>query len=144
MMNMLSTLPFTYLAVLRSQWIWTFRVRLMLSSPNIRLISARVSVALPPRYAQNLMHTRCRIHREIVSFSYGLTFLYQMIRNSLVSMTSYGLDYRGSLPGRGNRYFSTLQSVTLGSKQPTIQCAPVSVFLFINAAGAWRWPFTSI
>jgi hypothetical protein len=36
-------------------------------SPNACLIIVRVSVALFPRLARNLMHTRCRIHREITS-----------------------------------------------------------------------------
>jgi hypothetical protein len=41
------------------------RVWLMLSPPNACLATVRVSVPLFPRFAQNLMHTRCRIHREI-------------------------------------------------------------------------------
>jgi hypothetical protein len=43
------------------------RVRFMLSSPNACLITVKVSVALFPRFAQNLMLFLCRIHREIVS-----------------------------------------------------------------------------
>jgi hypothetical protein len=39
----------------RSRWAWPFRVRLMLSSPNARLIIARVSVALFQRFAQTFM-----------------------------------------------------------------------------------------
>jgi hypothetical protein len=37
----------------RSQWVWTFRVRLMLSSSNACLIMARVSASLFLRFAQN-------------------------------------------------------------------------------------------
>jgi hypothetical protein len=51
----------------RSRWVWTFRVRLMLYSPNASLITARVPVALVPRFAQNLMLFLCRIYREIAS-----------------------------------------------------------------------------
>jgi hypothetical protein len=40
---------------------------LMLSSLNACLIIVRVSSALFPRFAQNLTHTLCRIHREIAS-----------------------------------------------------------------------------
>jgi hypothetical protein len=47
----------------RSRWFWTFRVQLMLSSPNACLIISRISVALSPRFAQRLMHTRCRTRR---------------------------------------------------------------------------------
>jgi hypothetical protein len=43
-MSMLLTLLFTRLAFFRSRWVWTFRVRLMLSSRNAYLIIARVSV----------------------------------------------------------------------------------------------------
>jgi hypothetical protein len=43
-----------------SLFLWTFRVRLMLSSPNARLIVARVSVAHFPRFAQNVMHIQRR------------------------------------------------------------------------------------
>jgi hypothetical protein len=43
----------------RSRWGWTFRVLLMLSSPNVCLIIARVSIALFPRFAQNLMLFVC-------------------------------------------------------------------------------------
>jgi hypothetical protein len=43
------------------------RVWLMLSSSNDCLIITRVSIVLFPRFAQNLKHTRCRIHREIAS-----------------------------------------------------------------------------
>jgi hypothetical protein len=39
--------------------------RLMLSSPNVCLILAKVSPH--PRFAPNLMHTRCRSRREIAS-----------------------------------------------------------------------------
>jgi hypothetical protein len=39
----------------------------MLPFPDACLITARVSVALFPKFAHNLMHTRCRIHREIAS-----------------------------------------------------------------------------
>jgi hypothetical protein len=42
-------------------------VRLTLSSPNACVIIAKVSVALFPRFAQNLMPFLCRIHREIAS-----------------------------------------------------------------------------
>jgi hypothetical protein len=37
----------------------------MLSSLNACIIIARVSVALVPRFAQNLIHTRSLIQREI-------------------------------------------------------------------------------
>jgi hypothetical protein len=43
------------------------RVQLMLSFPNACLIFARVSVAIFPRFAQNLMLFFCRIHHEIAS-----------------------------------------------------------------------------
>jgi hypothetical protein len=43
------------------RWVWTFRVLLMLSSPNAYLIIARISVTLFPRFRQIL------IHREIAS-----------------------------------------------------------------------------
>jgi hypothetical protein len=43
------------------------RVGLMLSSPNACLIFARVSVALFPRFARNLILFRCRINRDIGS-----------------------------------------------------------------------------
>jgi hypothetical protein len=44
---------------------WTLLVQLMLSSPNACLIIASVSVALSPRFAQNLTLFLCWIHREI-------------------------------------------------------------------------------
>jgi hypothetical protein len=50
-----------------SRWVWTFCVRLMLSSQNACLIIARVSAAFLPRFAQNFMLFLCRIHREIAS-----------------------------------------------------------------------------
>jgi hypothetical protein len=53
--------------LLRSRWVWTLRVRLMLSSSNACVIIARVSVTHFPRVAQNLMHIRCRIPCEIPS-----------------------------------------------------------------------------
>jgi hypothetical protein len=43
----------------QSRRIWIFRVRLILSSLNARLIIARVYVTLFPRFEQNLIHTRC-------------------------------------------------------------------------------------
>jgi hypothetical protein len=43
------------------------RVLLNLSSLNGRLIIASVSVALFPRFIYDLMHTRSRLHRKIVS-----------------------------------------------------------------------------
>jgi hypothetical protein len=43
------------------------RVRIILSSPNACLIIARVSAILVSRFAQNLIHIRCRIHRENTS-----------------------------------------------------------------------------
>jgi hypothetical protein len=49
----------------RSRWVCTFRVRLLLSSPNACLIIARVSVALFPRFAQNLTYTRRSCVRSI-------------------------------------------------------------------------------
>jgi hypothetical protein len=53
-------------SLFRSRWILTFCVRPMLSSPNACLIIGRVSVALFPRVAQNLMLFLCQIHREII------------------------------------------------------------------------------
>jgi hypothetical protein len=53
--------------LLRPGWVWAFRVRLMLSSPNACLIIASVSVPHFPRFAHNLMLFFCRIHREIAS-----------------------------------------------------------------------------
>jgi hypothetical protein len=46
----------------QSRWVRTFHVRLMLSSQNACLIIARVSVALFPRFVQNLMLFLCQIH----------------------------------------------------------------------------------
>jgi hypothetical protein len=46
----------------------------MLSSLNTCLITARVSIALFPRFAQNLMHTHRRIHCET---SAGLQIKYR-------------------------------------------------------------------
>jgi hypothetical protein len=43
------------------------RVRLKLSSPSACIIIARISVALFPRFAQNLMLLLCRFLREIAS-----------------------------------------------------------------------------
>jgi hypothetical protein len=48
----------------QSQFVWTFRVRLMHSYPNPCLIVVRVSVTLIPIFAQNLMLFLCRIHAE--------------------------------------------------------------------------------
>jgi hypothetical protein len=56
MINKLLTLLFTCLSF-RSQWVWIFHVPLKLSSLNICLIIARISVALYRRFAQNLIHT---------------------------------------------------------------------------------------
>jgi hypothetical protein len=39
----------------RSRWVWIFRVWLVLSSPNACLIIGKVSVAIFPRFSQNLM-----------------------------------------------------------------------------------------
>jgi hypothetical protein len=47
------------------RWVWTFRVRL--SSPNACLIIVRDCATLFPRCAQNVMHTCCRINREVTS-----------------------------------------------------------------------------
>jgi hypothetical protein len=47
----------------RFWWVWSFRVRLMFSSP----ITARVLVALFSRSAQNLMLFLSRVHHEISS-----------------------------------------------------------------------------
>jgi hypothetical protein len=41
----------------RSRWVCTLRVRLMFSSPNACLTTARVSVSLFRRFSQNPMHT---------------------------------------------------------------------------------------
>jgi hypothetical protein len=46
------------------KWVWTFGASLMLSSPNARLIIARISVTFFPRFAQYLTHTCCWVHRE--------------------------------------------------------------------------------
>jgi hypothetical protein len=51
----------------RSRRVWTFRIRLMFSSPNACLITARASVAPFPRFTQNLMLFLCRIRRKIAS-----------------------------------------------------------------------------
>jgi hypothetical protein len=51
----------------RSQLVWAFHVRLILSSPKACLIIVRVSVALFPRFAQHLMLFLCRSHREIAT-----------------------------------------------------------------------------
>jgi hypothetical protein len=51
----------------RFQWIWTFRVRLMVSSPNTCLIIAGVSVALFLIILQNLTLFLSGIHRKTVS-----------------------------------------------------------------------------
>jgi hypothetical protein len=48
----------------RSRWVWTFRVRFMFF-PNALVIIARVSVEHFRDFHRILMHTRCRIHREI-------------------------------------------------------------------------------
>jgi hypothetical protein len=53
--------------IFRSRRVWTFSVQHMLSSLNACLIIARVSVALFPRFSQNLMLFLCRIHRKIAS-----------------------------------------------------------------------------
>jgi hypothetical protein len=45
------------------------RVRLMLPSPNASLIISRVSVALFPRFSQNVMHIHCWIHREFCTLT---------------------------------------------------------------------------
>jgi hypothetical protein len=47
--------------------VWTFRVRLMPSSPNACLIIAKISVPCLPRFAQSLVLFLCRILREILS-----------------------------------------------------------------------------
>jgi hypothetical protein len=51
----------------RSKLVWTFRVRLTLSFPNASLVIPKVSVALFPRLARNVMLFLRRIHREIAS-----------------------------------------------------------------------------
>jgi hypothetical protein len=66
MMSMLLTLFFACLAFFFGLGL-TFRVQLMISSPNACLIIARVSVALLPKFAHNFMLFLCRLHREIVS-----------------------------------------------------------------------------
>jgi hypothetical protein len=43
------------------------RVGLMFSSPNACLTIARVSIALFSKFAQNLIHTRYRIHSKIAN-----------------------------------------------------------------------------
>jgi hypothetical protein len=54
-----------------SQWVCTFHsntlVQLILSSLNARLVIARVSFVLFPRFAQNLMHTCCQVQCKITS-----------------------------------------------------------------------------
>jgi hypothetical protein len=71
MMGILLALLFTCLDLFQSRWVWAFpfstRGWLMLSSLNACLILARVPVPLVPRFAWNLMHTCCWIHREITS-----------------------------------------------------------------------------
>jgi hypothetical protein len=51
----------------RYWWVWTFHVKLMLSTLNSSLIIFRVSVALSPIFVQNSMLVLCRIHREMTS-----------------------------------------------------------------------------
>jgi hypothetical protein len=66
-------------SLFRSLWVWSFHVRLMLSSQNACLITTRASLTLfppPPRFVQILMHTRCRIHREVAdTFFISLYYL---------------------------------------------------------------------
>jgi hypothetical protein len=54
----------------QSRRVWTFRVLLMLSLPNACLIIDSVSVALFPRFVQNMMLFPCRIHCDIASGQY--------------------------------------------------------------------------
>jgi hypothetical protein len=49
----------------RSRRVLTFHVRLMLSTLNACLITARISVPLFPRFAQNVVLCLCWVHREI-------------------------------------------------------------------------------
>jgi hypothetical protein len=51
----------------RFWWVWTFRAQLMLSSPNACLITVSASVALFPRFVQNLVLFLWWSHHEIGS-----------------------------------------------------------------------------
>jgi hypothetical protein len=62
---MLFTLFFICLAFFWSQWVWSFHVRLMLSSLNACLIISRISNTLFLWFAQNLRLFLCQINREI-------------------------------------------------------------------------------
>jgi ABC-type dipeptide/oligopeptide/nickel transport system permease subunit len=66
-MIMLLTLLFTCLAFFGLGEFGLSHWELMLSSLNAFLINSRVSVALFPRFAQNLMLFLCQIHHEITS-----------------------------------------------------------------------------
>jgi hypothetical protein len=60
-------LSLLFQSALSRAWHSVTRVRIMISSSNDCLIIAGVSVAFVPRFVQNVMHTRCRIHREMSS-----------------------------------------------------------------------------
>jgi hypothetical protein len=81
-----------------SRWVWTFRIRLVLSSPNASLITVRVSVAFFPWFAQNLMLFPCRIKREIASGQIHDSNLYtdsqDMLVYKLLCITVLQLLYR--------------------------------------------------
>jgi hypothetical protein len=59
------SLPFSLSAI--SGFSIQISVSSHVSAPNACLIITRAFVALFPRFSQNLMHTGCRIHREIAS-----------------------------------------------------------------------------
>jgi hypothetical protein len=67
MMSMLLTVLFTCLAFFDLGDFGLFHCKRMLSSTNACLITVKDSVAPFPGFAQQLMHTRCRIHREIAT-----------------------------------------------------------------------------
>jgi hypothetical protein len=67
----------------QSQWVWTFRVQLLLSSHKSCLVIASVSVAHFLRFIRTFMLYLCRIHRE--EFACGLRLRSYMICTHLSS-----------------------------------------------------------
>jgi hypothetical protein len=108
-MSMLLTLLFACFVFFRCQWVWTFRVWLMFS-PNAVLIVARVSVALFPRFAQNLVHTTVTLSRNYFPNSPPSGFL-----PFYISFSSWPCSCSVFLPPFLNPYLCSALSASVSS-----------------------------
>jgi hypothetical protein len=79
---------------------------------------------------------RCRVHHSNIIMN--LKYLTQSRDSSACISTGYGMDGRGSIPGRDKFFiFSIASTPALGPTQPPIQLVLGGYFPEDKAAGAW-------